>query len=802
MRSTVKNEESTPAEPAAASGPNGPRHRSGTPSSPVLGVIDPAARASTPPNLPPEWQNGRPQPGGESQGGSPEATGAWFRPRQRGRQQDAQPAQAGQGTEAAGAGAEAAARAGQEQLPAQEYPMPGQGAPGQELPGTPASPFAAGRPPRQGDAGFAPDAGRGVGRGPGQGAPFGAGGPVPNDPYSAAPYREAPADPFAPNPARNDPFAGNPAQGAPFAGSPAPGGRFAGGQAPADPFAPSPAQGDPFAPGPAQSDPFAPNPGQGGRFAGGPGQGDRFAGGPAQADPFAPGPGQADPFRTDAAAPRRQAAPRGTDSATGPAAPAGGPEDTQVGGFDPIGEDPQSAAISGLPAAGPFGAAPTGAPGTDPFAPGRPGPKGPSASDRARPFADGRPTQGRFAETPGFEPASPFPGAPGAAAAPGPSPFSGQPQGAGRAPGAPGFGSVPPDAEKPEDSQGPAAPKGDGDDKGKDDKGAQPKPASESAPAAKPRRGRGRKLATYAVGGVLFAGAAAYGTGLMLNQADIPKGTTVLGTEIGGDSRDQAVSMLDDSVGKAGQAPLKLKLGDQTVDLDPSTAGLSFDTTATVDGLTKHSYNPVQVIGSLKGGSTAVEPEVKVDRAKLKAALDSLGGKSSQGLQEGYVRFTADGQTEVVPGKAGQAVDANAAMDLIEQAYRDRAAGKPDAVVTVPVAAAQPKVTADALQAAADGLGKSVLNGTVSVYAGTKKFDFGKVTASQALTLAPDDSGKMALKWDLDKLNDALKKVAFDKVKIKKNGALVQVTPQDVAEGIASVIDKSAAKDRVYRFQI
>jgi hypothetical protein len=311
-----------------------------------------------------------------------------------------------------------------------------------------------------------------------------------------------------------------------------------------------------------------------------------------------------------------------------------------------------------------------------------------------------------------------------------------------------------------------------------------------------------KKLTGYAVGGVLFLGAAAYGTGLMLNQADIPKGTTVLGTDIGGDSRDQAVSMLDGSVGKAGQQPLKLKLGDQTVDLDPATAGLSFDTTATVDGLTKHSYNPVEVIGSLKGGSTAVEPQVKVDQAKLKAALQTLSGKSAQGLQEGFVRFTAAGQTEVVPGKAGQAVDANAAMGLIEQAYRDRAAGKPDTVVTVPVAAAQPKVGEDALRAAADSLGKSVLNGTVTVYAGTKSFDFGKVTASQALTLAPDDSGKVALKWDLDKLTDALKKVAFDKVKIKKDGALVQVTPQDVADGIASVIGKTAAKDRVYRFQV
>ncbi|KDN83314.1 hypothetical protein KCH_47960 [Kitasatospora cheerisanensis KCTC 2395] len=155
-------------------------------------------------------------------------------------------------------------------------------------------------------------------------------------------------------------------------------------------------------------------------------------------------------------------------------------------------------------------------------------------------------------------------------------------------------------------------------------------------------------------GGVLFLGAAAYGAGLMMNQSDIPKGTTVLGTDIGGDSRDQAVTALDGSVGKTGQQPLRLKIGDQAVTLDPASAGLSFDTTATVDALTKHSYNPVEVLSSLTGSGKAVEPQVRIDKAKLKAALDDLAAKSGQGLQEGYVRFTEAGAPEVVPGKAGQ----------------------------------------------------------------------------------------------------------------------------------------------------
>ncbi len=301
---------------------------------------------------------------------------------------------------------------------------------------------------------------------------------------------------------------------------------------------------------------------------------------------------------------------------------------------------------------------------------------------------------------------------------------------------------------------------------------------------------------------MLFLGAAAYGTGLMLNQSDVPKGTVVLGTDIGGNSRDQAIHTLDESVGKAGQQPLKLKIGDQAVDLDPAVAGLSFDTTGTVDGLAQHSYNPVDVFKSLKGGSKAVAPDVKVDRAKLKAALDTLAAGSGQGLQEGYVKFgDPNGEPIVVPGRAGQAVDSASALDVIEQAYRDRAAGKPDQPIALAVTAAQPKVSTQALQAAADSLGKQVAAGKVHVVAGTKSWDFGPKTAAKVLTLVPDASGKIVPKWDLDALTSQLGGV-FDKVKVKKNGQLVPITPQDVADGITSVFDKTGDKDRTFKFAV
>ncbi|MFF3071642.1 hypothetical protein [Kitasatospora sp. NPDC057936] len=544
---------------------------------------------------------------------------------------------------------------------------------------------------------------------------------------------------------------------------------------------------------------------------------------PFAADPFAPvppaaatpaGPRGPQNGRPQKRGPQGAGAPDGRPQNRGPQGarpfPAGGaadPEDTSVDGFAPIREDvPAPAAIPGLPQDGAqragrgagegrqqpglFASAPTGA---DPFAAQRPG--APAGQDA-------------FAAPGGLFPGAPAaPGAPGGKASPadpfgtgpfGTDPFGAAPAGArqpGRDPEATAVTPLPAPPPGPRPEAGGPAP-------------AAAEPAK-AAPAkaqgkAKKKGGAGKKivkLGVYGIGGVLFLGAAAYGTGLMLNQSDIPKGTVVLGTDIGGNNRDQAIHQLDETVGKAGQQPLKLKIGDQSVDLDPTVAGLGFDTTATVDGLTQHSYSPVDVIKSLQGGTKNVAPEVKVDRAKLKAALDGLAAGAGQGLQEGYVKFGDTGDPVVVPGKAGQALDSASAVAVVEQAYRDRAAGKPDQPIALNVTAAQPKVSAQALQAAADGLGKSAVSGPIHITAGAKTFNFGKLTAAKALTLVPDASGKLTPKWDLDALNAQLGNV-FDKVKIKKNGQSAAITAQDVADALTPLLDKSGDKDRTFKFTV
>lgn len=321
--------------------------------------------------------------------------------------------------------------------------------------------------------------------------------------------------------------------------------------------------------------------------------------------------------------------------------------------------------------------------------------------------------------------------------------------------------------------------------------------ADDDGPAGTARRpGRARKLLGYAVAAVVCAGGVAYGAGLMLNQADVPKGTTVLGVNIGGSSRDAAVHTLDSTVAKVGRQPIQLRLGGKTVALDPTAAGLSFDTTATVDGLTHHSYNPVDVIGSLTGSANAVAPQVKIDPSKLRAALQQQAGKAG-GPREGYVYFTSSGQPVVVPPRAGRTVDIDAAVAAVEASYQARAQGRQSSTpIDLKVTTAEPKVSAAALQSAASTLGKKIFNGGF-VYVRRGAADvpgvpFGKRTFTLALVLAPDADGKVVPAFDLTKLASRFNG-AFVGRKMKHGATVGPVTAKDVADAIISGLDKTGA---------
>ncbi|MEU5635834.1 hypothetical protein ACH47C_21795 [Streptomyces rishiriensis] len=213
-------------------------------------------------------------------------------------------------------------------------------------------------------------------------------------------------------------------------------------------------------------------------------------------------------------------------------------------------------------------------------------------------------------------------------------------------------------------------------------------PSAGDSKNKKKKKGRGK---LPLLGGlVVVAGIGLYGAGLLMNHSDVPKGTTVLGVDIGGGTRDDAVKKLDDAFGKRVAQPLKLSVDGGAVTLKPDQAGLQFDFQATVDDAAQSDYNPVSVVGSLFGQHREVEPEMPVDEEKLQAALQSAAGGSGSAT-DGTIKFES-GKAVPVYGKAGKGIDAAKAQDAVVTAYRTQVETGTAAGVKVPTTTRQPTV--------------------------------------------------------------------------------------------------------------
>jgi hypothetical protein len=307
-----------------------------------------------------------------------------------------------------------------------------------------------------------------------------------------------------------------------------------------------------------------------------------------------------------------------------------------------------------------------------------------------------------------------------------------------------------------------------------------PEPAA-SAPASstKPAKKKGRSKLVLLVGGVVVLAGVAYGAGLLMNHSDVPKGTTVLGVEIGGGTRDDAVEKLDAAFEERVDKPLKLTVGGETVELKPEQAGLQFDLQATVGAAAGSDYNPVSVIGSLFGNHRVVDPVMPVDEEKLHAALRRAAGGAGS-VTEGTIEFRP-GKAVPVYGEAGKGIDVAKSTEAVADAYRTQVETGTATPVNVPTTTRQPTVSKAEVDRMMKEFAEPAMSANVTV----------QTDAAHAVPMSPQKSlwkflrvtavdGKLVDKPDLTALK-GLYGQAFDGVLITRaNGKKTPVTPEDV----------------------
>ncbi|MEV0275433.1 hypothetical protein AB0I22_03480 [Streptomyces sp. NPDC050610] len=324
---------------------------------------------------------------------------------------------------------------------------------------------------------------------------------------------------------------------------------------------------------------------------------------------------------------------------------------------------------------------------------------------------------------------------------------------------------------------------------------AAPAPAAAKA-APKKAKKKGRSKIVLLGGGLVALVGIAYGAGLLLDHSDVPAGTTVLGVDIGGTTKEAAVQKLDKALGNRKTAPLKVSIGGKQSELKPSIAGLTVDTQATVRGLAGREYNPVTVIGSLFGGARKAEPTIVADDEKMTSALDTLAGGTA-GAKDGTIKFEP-GKAVPVYGKAHQGLDTKKAIGAVTDAYRRRAETGQDKVTALPSTSRQPAVSNAEVDRLMKDFAKPAMSGLVHVQTDpAHSIPFSPALSLPKILSVKVVNGQLVQSYNLPVLKE-LYGTTFQGVLIQRgNGSKTPVTPQDVAVALGKALVGKTPAERI-----
>lgn len=265
------------------------------------------------------------------------------------------------------------------------------------------------------------------------------------------------------------------------------------------------------------------------------------------------------------------------------------------------------------------------------------------------------------------------------------------------------------------------------------------------------RLGGGRRSLILGACGVLFVLVAGY-IGLAMFTGDrVPRGTTVVGVEVGGMSPEQAEDVLRKELRPLATKPIRATAGETEFVVKPEQAGLSIDIAATVERTHgAFSWNPSRVVQVIFGGER-VEPVVRTDEKALRAAVDEFASTFEQKPREGAIIFV-DGQVEVTSAKIGRALDRDGAVERIEAAYPAVSAD----TITLPTEESEPRVGEDDIKRAMTEIVEPALAGPITVAVDDNSFEIQPDSIAEVLTLTPVNGGELVPKLPPKKLSEVL----------------------------------------------
>ncbi|HEX5542979.1 MAG TPA: VanW family protein [Micromonospora sp.] len=260
--------------------------------------------------------------------------------------------------------------------------------------------------------------------------------------------------------------------------------------------------------------------------------------------------------------------------------------------------------------------------------------------------------------------------------------------------------------------------------------------------------GRGRRRALIAVAVVAALLVAGAGTTAYAYVGEVPRGTTVLGVDLGGRSRAEAATALRSELERRADtlaAPVTVKIGDQSVQVTPAEVDLAVDVEATVAAAASTKPSPFERLF----GSRSVDPVIQVDEERLDEVLRPVAAKQARAAKLPAITFTGTVPKPVYP-EPGTGLDPQRSAQVLRDAWLQ---GHP---VVVPLVELATATSAEEVDRLIVELAQPAVAAPVTVTSDRGKVTIPPEVIAGSLILKADKKGKIEPRVDAKKLRAGL----------------------------------------------
>ena len=263
-------------------------------------------------------------------------------------------------------------------------------------------------------------------------------------------------------------------------------------------------------------------------------------------------------------------------------------------------------------------------------------------------------------------------------------------------------------------------------------------PSTPPAAPVEPAKRSGRKWLILILIVLLLAAAAA--AVVYATAGDVPRGTQVLGVDLGGKSRAEAERLLGAEAAERAEQPVRVRLDGKEVTLQPAAIGAAIDVPATVDAAARSGFRLT--------GTESVGPVVRLDQARLEAALRKQVKPSRLTIRKPRIAFTG---VKPVPTYAAAGVDLDGGL-AVESVRRTWPTG---GVADVPLTERAPVMTKAQVDELIETVAKPAVAAPVTVTVDDEEFQLPPAAIAKGLVFRSDSAGKLTAAIDGAKLHAA-----------------------------------------------